>query len=75
MSLINAYTEWQEYCARELAVLTPELLRLGYSLDNTQPHLSGETLSHAGYDECLGPQTDTRGATNYRRYARHNQVC
>lgn len=42
MSLINAYTDWQEYCARELAVLTPELLRLGYSLDNTQPHLSGE---------------------------------
>jgi len=34
--------EWEEYVASELALLTPVLGALGYSLDAGQPHTAGE---------------------------------
>lgn len=44
----NSYHQWQAYCARELATLTPLLQTLGFSLEQEQPHLQGERyLMHA----------------------------
>lgn len=48
MIRINTKTDWDAYCAQELAILTPVLLRHGYVLDQHQPHLQGERyLMHA----------------------------
>lgn len=47
-------TEWQSYVARELRVLTPLLLNLGFELEAEQPHVLGERFliraatTHAG---------------------------
>lgn len=39
---------WEEYCAREIALLQPILASFGFSIDATQPHISGERfLMHA----------------------------
>lgn len=34
--------DWEEYCASEIRKFTPLLLALGYSLDERQPHTTGE---------------------------------
>jgi hypothetical protein len=38
----NAQELWEAYCREELALLRPVLEKLGYVLDEKQPHLSGE---------------------------------
>jgi hypothetical protein len=39
---MNAKTVWQSYCTTELELLRPILSRRGYTLNDTQPHLTGE---------------------------------
>lgn len=44
----NAQQEWEVYRARELAGITPLLAKLGFTLDEHQPHTGGERhLMHA----------------------------
>lgn len=38
----NNKTVWEEYVAREQALLLPVLTQLGYTLDENQPHILGE---------------------------------
>jgi hypothetical protein len=41
-NLTDSKTAWEEYCKREIAVLTPILRLQGIHLDEAQPHISGE---------------------------------
>lgn len=56
--------EWDEYVRQELSALTPALARLGFSLEDEQPHLKGErylqqavTTAHGRKLVLLGHQT------------------
>ncbi|MFA6408217.1 MAG: hypothetical protein WCW36_01935 [Candidatus Paceibacterota bacterium] len=42
MQLHNTQQEWEKYCERELAIITPLLKKLGFELEDDQPHLGGE---------------------------------
>lgn len=42
MPAISEQKRWELYCQEELAALTPVLSRLGFSLEQEQPHLGGE---------------------------------
>jgi len=34
--------DWKSYCEQQLNEVTPIIEKLGYTLDNTQPHIGGE---------------------------------
>lgn len=62
----NPYDQWKEYVARERALLEPLLQKLGYSLDDHQPHVGGErylmqavTTASGTKLILLGASTDT----------------
>lgn len=42
MSTLDPQHAWQEYCDRELSLLSPILAERGFVLDEKQPHLGGE---------------------------------
>lgn len=39
---LNEKQRWEEYCAHELTKILPTLNELGYTIDEIQPHLTGE---------------------------------
>jgi hypothetical protein len=41
-ALVDSKTAWEEYCKSEIAVLTPIVQSHGITLDEVQPHISGE---------------------------------
>lgn len=58
--------EWEQYCESEIRKFTPLLLSLGYSLDEQQPHTTGErylmravTTIHGKKLVLLGKDTKT----------------
>lgn len=42
----NVKKDWGEYCTREIAVIRPILSKLGFVLEEEQPHLGGERYLH-----------------------------
>jgi len=42
MAQINSKKEWEQYCAREIEILSPFLIALDFELDKTQVHIGGE---------------------------------
>lgn len=40
--LENAQLLWKQYCERELAIITPLLASVGFTLETKQPHIGGE---------------------------------
>jgi hypothetical protein len=64
MSSEHKKTEWNEYCAREIAILSPLLQELCYTLDREQKHIGGERYLQQAITTDSGRKlilTGTRG--------------
>lgn len=66
MSKQHTKVEWEEYCTRGIAELTPILARRGFSIADAQPHIAGERFLMNAVTTTSGRKliligTDTHG--------------
>lgn len=54
---------WEQYCKDEIAFATPILLRYGITLEDTQPHISGERFLMYAVTTTSGKKLILLGAT------------